>query len=203
MSSHNSEDDFVEEYCDPETCYYCNPELQNKMKYAEKIEEKVKQSDGKDILATLLYSMDEFTVIGNIFSLQQYLKWGYNIGDKVEITFVKSSDRLGVLKNRKETHIWVYHSGSISYDDDDNQLPKICPYFFWKRGPNGVKGLDKDAINHVKILFKDDIFDESVHDGNGVIIENSELQKHIDKSKTAIGVATGVVTVHENANYAQ
>jgi hypothetical protein len=73
----------------------------------------------------------------------------------------------------------IYHTGTLLNRED--VFPRYCEHIFLNKNKNGAKGPDVDAIHHVKILFQDEVFEEWVHSGGGVIIDESELDEALAK----------------------
>lgn len=155
--------------CDYNTCSYCNPVVRTKEEELEKTAELIKRNSNKSksILQKILTKKDEFTLPGTIFYLQHYLRYGYEIGDNILIHFIKDKNKNGILKNEDKTEYWIYHDGNISENDKYSSL-YLCPYTF---------ETNKESVNHIKFLEKDDIFEEYVHKGFGFYINHTEIEK--------------------------
>ena len=157
--------------CDPKSCSQCNPKVAKALKNAQDIEEKIEANDGPKKLEVLLSTLDKFTIRGTTFRIARYIRRGYYIKKTVNITFIRDNFH-GILKDSNED-ILIYHNGTIDFTDQE--FPQLCPYIFLNKSKNGIKEPDIDAITHVKILFSDTIFEDYVHVGNGVIIENNDI----------------------------
>lgn len=155
---------YEEDREDPWTRYKRNPDM-------IEIEKKIKGNKGIKILDSLL-ELETFTVLATKFRLRESPSDGYDIDGEVVVTFRKSKKKYGILKNDDESRIWIYHNGIMGLNGD---FPRLCPYIFLKRSKDSEEGPDIDAINHVKILFNDIVFEDFVHDASGIIISNSEL----------------------------
>lgn len=163
--------------CDPKYCTRYNPQL---ITHPDQIYHEWRtHNEGNELLTQVLATLEEFTVIGEFWGLSKYLRDGYYTQGTVKITFVKSKDRFGVLRN--DNHIWIYHNGTKEFCDE--KFPKLCKYFFTNKNRNDEKGVDKDALQHVKILFNHEIFEDFVHTGKGVIIKNEELKRILVESE--------------------
>jgi hypothetical protein len=165
------------EGCDPKHCSQCNPKVAKAELIALDVENAIKNSLCIPKLEKLLANNDIFCVKGYRFNIRRYIRSGYKVEDDqdyhITITFIHDYTFCGVLHdqfgNKK-----IYHNGTL---DLDNVYPQYCKHIFLIKNKNGNKGPDVDAIHHIKILFCDTIFEEYVHSGDGVIIDESELDE--------------------------
>lgn len=164
--------------CDIKYCTHCNPEYKERMKTANEILQYWEKYNEGEILLKEALKIDEFTVPGELWRFDTYLRKGYYIEKNVQVTFIKSDERFGILQNGNS--IWIYHNGTKEFSNEE--FPQLCPYFFDNKNRNGAIGPDKDVLHHVKIMFKDTIFEDWVHDGGGVIIKNKDLKNKIGRS---------------------
>lgn len=103
--------------------------------------------------------------------LMQYLE-GYHLDENVvTLQFIKTHHKVGVLHNKNKTMYWIYHDGTL------NDYPKICPYFLPKCASKDIV-VTEDA-NNVKILLKDDVFEDYVHYADGFLIPNQNISSTI------------------------
>lgn len=166
--------------CDPKHCSQCNPaykkfdELNNKTKK----ENKSTQTKFQFLIETL----PEFTVQCKKFELQKYLRWGYEVTDEITITFKKSENCIGTVENLRGTCLTVFHNGDIQLFENRMRETLLFPIFN-KYTFGKPKNPDLDSINHIKFIMQDEIFEDFVHHGWGIIINNSEIYNIYNEQK--------------------
>lgn len=117
-----------------------------------------------------------FSLPAKKFSLQYYIRHGFKVEQDINIHFINSDFKKGILKNEDQTEYWVYHQGTIhkkdEYSDEEHSL-HFCPYAF----------TEGDSTQHLKFLEHDVIFEDYVHKGFGFFINNEEIEKLFSQRK--------------------
>jgi len=143
-------------------------------------------------LSTLLDTAQwgaSFTVKAFKYSINGYLRDGILVEDKKFITlhFVKSDSRQGLLWNQKKTECWIHYATKECFWKKDKDIPFgrviLCPYRFTKRrvwqNKKQKTMVDTSDADSVRILYKDDVFEDYVHASEGFIIPNHEIDQHV------------------------
>lgn len=113
----------------------------------------------------------KLTIPAYPIQIMQYLE-GYSMDENlITLQFIKTHTKLGVLHNKNKTIYWIYHDGTL------NDYPKLCPYFLPKCATEDI--VVTDDANNIKILLKDDVFEDYVHHANGFLIPNQNIQLHL------------------------